>query len=444
MSPRPGRVLVMAGLLGALALLVDAGVVPLLAWTERCTPLDRYPVLFAGVFVTWLAARSMPGPRTRRAALLVGSLATAAVFDPGFAAASVLWITVLHRLLFGASPRRVAHATGFVAVTVLALGLACNRDLWPDVVATHPWLARWGYLFAVAYTFRLAWLLHQVRMQRTPSIPLPDLLTFFLFAPFFLIVPYMVAIPRCDRFCAGLDRHDPEVERSGLRLIALGLALSLVVAGLVEVYDPPAATRAAVATGAYGEALLHGLLWYPPFAILTATAIGAILVGLVRALGIDLAPSFDHPERARSITDWWRRWNLHFRELLVDLFYYPVVMKHRRRPVRATVLGCASVFLLGSVLFHLPKPYFRDGTLATVPVGTLAESLVMFGLVAAALVRDQRRPAPAPRHPLLGLVTTWLAVFVAVAVVGYGVQDLWNTHVASSLYQEPRLDFAHR
>jgi D-alanyl-lipoteichoic acid acyltransferase DltB (MBOAT superfamily) len=65
--------------------------------------------------------------------------------------------------------------------------------------------------------------------------------------------------------------------------------------------------------------------------LLIALSIASILVGMVRVLGIDLGPSFDQPLRSASVLEWWRRWNTHFRDLLVELFYYPVVMRLRRR-----------------------------------------------------------------------------------------------------------------
>ncbi len=418
------------GLLIALVALVETDTASLLAWTERCVPIERYRPLFAAFLATWLAARFAPGPRSRRVALLAGSLATAALFDPGFAALSVAWVLALHRVVFGPRGRRVGAAWVYVGASYLALAIACNRDLFPELLTDRPWLARWGYVFALSYTFRIAWFLHQVRMRDPGHLPVGDLVTYFVFSPFFLIVPYMMAIPRCDRFCAGLDRHDLAIERSGLRMIAWGVALTLAEAALLRVYDPPAATIAASAAGRPLVALGHALLWYPPFWILHSTAIAAILVGLVRTLGIDLGPSFDRPALARSITDWWRRWNVHFRELLVDLFYTRVLMRHRRTPVRATVLACASIFLVGSVLFHVPKLYFHHGTATVAPVGILVESALMFAIVAAALVREQRRAAPARPRPIVGALSTWALVWLAVFAAGRGAQTLWDQRVA--------------
>src|SRR6185295_7152440 len=103
------RALALAALLVGLWLLVDHGGSTLLAWTARCVPVSRYPALFAGYFLTWLAVAVARGPVARRAALLAGSLACAAIFDLGFLALSLVWIGGLHAVLAVRSPRRATY-----------------------------------------------------------------------------------------------------------------------------------------------------------------------------------------------------------------------------------------------------------------------------------------------------------------------------------------------
>ncbi len=414
----------LVALLAALCGLRGAGVTTLLAWTDLVIEAARYPLLFGVYVATWLAARGATG-ESRRQRLLAGSLATAALFDPLFLVGSVAWLAGLHALL-----PRLRMAFGYVIATYVGAAIACHRD----VFGTDPAVAQWGYVLAVGYTFRVAWLLHEVRLRREQVIRFDELLLYFVFAPFFVIVPYMIAIPRFDGFCAGLDRHDPAVERSGLRLLVWGTALS-VAAWLVRAdYGPSELALASLAAGAYGLAFVHGFAAYFVEHLLAALAIAAILVGLVRVLGIDLGPSFDQPLRAQRLTEWWRRWNTHthFRDLLVELFYYPVVMRLRRRPLRATVLGCVAVFVVGSTLFHWPKHYFMRGY-ASFPIGSLAENLVMCALVAGSLVLEQRRAkARVTSPPATGIravartfirtAITLLLVYLAVGVIGRGVQ----------------------
>jgi len=402
-----GRVaLVLASLLGVLVVLRAAGVTTLLAWTLPVIEDARYPLLFAAYFATWWFARRTSGD-ARKAALLGGSIATAAIFDATFLALSLVWICGLHALL-----RRWWLAVAYVVVTYAGAFATVDGD---------PLVWRWGYLLAVSYTFRIAWLLHQVRLHPGEHVELRDVVLYFVFAPFFVIVPYMIAIPRLDRFCAGLPRHDLEVERSGLRMIAWGIVLSVATWVVREAYGPSVLGLASLARGDYAMGFVHGCFSYMLEHLLLALAIASVLVGMVRVLGIDLGPSFDQPLRAQSVNEWWRRWNTHFRDLLVELFYYPVVMRLRRRRKLAVVLGCASVFLVGSTLFHLPNHVMKRGVV-TFPIGVFAESLVVCPLVAFALVKNRETPAKSPARRVLRVLTTLLLVYVAVVIVGRGVQ----------------------
>ncbi|MDQ3334615.1 MAG: hypothetical protein M4D80_05610 [Myxococcota bacterium] len=403
--------IILASLLGVLLVLRAAGVTTLLAWTPPLIEQARYPFLFAAYFATWWLSRRATGD-ARKNALLGGSIATAAIFDATFLALSLVWICGLHLLL-----PRLRLAVAYVLATYAIAIVACNRA-WFEV---DPHVARWGYLLAVSYTFRIAWLLHQMRMHRGQKVELADVILYFVFAPFFVIVPYMIAIPRFDRFCAGLDRHDVEVERSGLRMIATGIVLSGAMWAVRELYGPSALAIESLAGGDLGLAFVHGFFSYMLEHLLIALAIAAILVGMVRVLGIDLGPSFDQPLRSESVTEWWRRWNTHFRDLLVELFYMPVVMRFRRRRKLAVVLGCIATFLVGSTLFHFPNHFFKHGNL-TFPIGVFAESIVMAALVAISLVRNREHRSRSLARRVARVAVTLVLVYVTVVIIGRGVQ----------------------
>lgn len=417
------RALVLASLLAAMWALQATGCSTLLAWTDRCFPVERYPALFAAFFATWLAGAAL-APRFRIGALLAGSIACATIASPGFAVCSLLWVWVYHRVLF--APVRTRWKLAFAVGSMGALALACNQLVFPEALARHPFIAAWGYLFAVSYTFRTFWVLHQVHLRPHERVPLGAFALYFVFAPFFVIVPYMMAIPRCDRFCAGLSRHDVAVEVSGMRMIAWGIAMALLAAALPTIFDPRGELIDHLRARDLGAVLLIAPLFYPVQVCVEAIAIASMLVGMVRVLGIDLGPSFSRPLAATSVGEWWRRWNTHFRDFLVDLFYYPVLMRARRRRVLASLLGCAAVFLFGSTLFHIPKPYFRDGSHLAFPIGTLAESAVMCVLVALELVLEQRRgraggsvSVRGPLGTVARVVGTWYLVLTSVVFVGY-------------------------
>lgn len=423
-------IVAVAALLALSVALADAGVLPLLAWTRRVFSLERLPVAFALFFAGWWAQRSVP-PARRPAILLALSLSLVAIFSPGFLALVLAWLTLLYRVLSAA----VAYAwkVAFVALTFAASMAACHVPFAPHLHAAHPAVLSWGYVFAAGLGFRVVWALHEARVgEARPA--LRDFLLYFLFAPFFLVLPYMFAIPRPDAFRAGLARHDLEVERSGLRLLAqslaLGVALHLVT---TLVWSPRHAFELALRQGHWWQAVLAGLVYYPGEVTAIAVSGSGLVIGLVRLLGVPLGLSFDRPLAARSITEWWQRWNTHFRELLVELCWYPVMLRFRRRPYLGLWLGCGSVFLVGSVLLHyLAKHPFHHGSLRSLPVGIVFESAAMTLVVGASMSwarwrkpRSERRSEPWPLRALAHL-RTYAVVFLTVVGVGYGATYLFT------------------
>jgi hypothetical protein len=54
-------------------------------------------------------------------------------------------------------------------------------------------------------------------------------------------------------------------------------------------------------------------------------------VGAARVLGRTVGDNYHNPLGARNYAEFWRRWNVHYRELVVRLFYYPSILWLQRR-----------------------------------------------------------------------------------------------------------------
>jgi len=410
------------GLLAALAVLGATGVLPLLGWTERMFPRTRYPYLFAAVGAGYLGLRLASTPAWRRLSWLAAGGAAGALVDPGFTALTVLWSLAYAHVLRAKVAARWKHL--FLAATFAGLVIAVNRDLFPGV-AEHPFIERWGYLFALGLGLRALWLHHELTVAGFPRVPVADVVAAFLCAPLFVILPYMLAIPRFGQVREALSARRPALEAQGLRLIALGMLWALAAEVVRQALAPGPLFEGMLRARRIGEAALLALPFYPMWQVLNMLGNALILAGLLRLYGVDIAPSFDRPLLAESLTEWWRRWNTHFRDLLVDLCYYPVVLRLRRRPVLGIVLGCFAVFVVGSTLLHwLVKAYFVAGTARQLPLGLLAENLSMGLFVAIALVLERRRVRALSTHWLARWrrrLTTWMLVWLSVVGINYGL-----------------------
>ncbi len=414
------------GLLAALGTLGATGVLPLLGWTERLFPRARLPALFAVVAAGFLGLRRATAPAPRRAIWLAAGLAATALVDVGFAAVVVAWSLAYALVLRARVRARWKHL--FLAGTLAAWIIAVNRDLWPGL-ATHPALERWGLLFALCFTLRALWLHHELRLAGFPRLPISDVLATFLCAPLSPIVPYMLAIPRFGAIREALATRRPALEAQGVRTLALGLAWALLAEAVRRTLSPADHFYGAAHAGRWAEVVPLALLFYPVWQVVRVLGDALLLVGMLRLYGVDIAPAFSAPLLAESVTEWWRRWNTHFRDLLVDLFYYPVVLRLRRHPRLGIVLGCGSVFLLGSTLLHwATRWYFSSGTLRRPPLGLMAENVAMGLVVTGALLLERRRTRPPSTRWLARWrrrFTTWLLVFCCV--VGLGYQVTWRT-----------------
>ena len=421
MSERLTAWLGVAAMATVAGVLHHLGVVGLIAWAPR--PYDEHlvPWLLA-ILVLGHGALTLTPPHRRIAILGAVSAIAWWLVCPAVVLGGAAWAWLYHRLLWSRAPRAVALA--WPIATLLAVLAAADAAHFPLLVSRHP------ALWIVATTFALGWFLralalwHEAR-SGLPRPPALDVIVAFGLAPFALVPPYMLALPKLATVIDGVRALAPATVRSGLGWLAYGLAVStsLWVLGRLDL-DPQAHLIDALRARAWAEAIPLAVVVYPIRAVYEACGAGALVLGLVRSFGIAMAPAFDRPLLAQDVTDWWRRYNTHFRGLLVDLLWTPVALKLRRRPILAGYLGAAAVFLAGSVPLHWPKQAALHGSPWTFPWSTAAESALMTVLVgtALALARRRRRPAAVGALGRWGhRAATWVMVCGAVLAVGYQV-----------------------
>jgi len=372
--------------------------------------------------------RRWPGARKRL--LLVGSLAALLWFDARFAAGSLLFLLAWYAVVFAPVHRHLKLA--FLVVTYAGLMAVSNLLWFPQLLTAHPWLLTLIYAFAVSYTFRLFYFFHEMKMRKFARVPVDEFLLYFIFAPYFIIVPYMFAIPRYGQFTRGLAAaSDAKVEAAGARHLLLGAAALALTYLALQLYAPRDQLMAELRAGDWPAAIGAGLLYYPVQVVVEALGVAWVLTGMVQLLGVDMRPAFHRPLGATSIHEWWRRWNTHFRDFLVDIFFYPLMLRWRKRnPYLTIVVGCASVFLVGSMVFHwIGKYWFVVASHDNVYWGMGVENLLMFVAVTIGLCLEKRRmlhkPPVHPRKPpwpVAGarILGTWAFLLGVVVFAGYG------------------------
>lgn len=83
-----------------------------------------------------------------------------------------------------------------------------------------------------------------------------------------------------------------------------------------------------------------------------------IVLGSARLFGIRLSENFNHPFRATSISDLWRKWHITLINWLTQYLYYPVVYRLRRLKKWGIYTAIALVFLLSGFWHGLGVTFF--------------------------------------------------------------------------------------
>lgn len=331
----------------------------------------HFLVFFAVVFVT--AWKLSPCLRARNRFLLVASYYFYMSWNPWYAgliaASTVVDFLIgmrLHRAVRGggvvtgndASSAR-ARKAWLVASIVFNLGVlfvfkyfnffvsSVIPSVWPGLDGTgwvHRLLLPVGISF---YTFQT--MSYTIDIYRRRLEPTKDLAEFALFVSFF---PQLVAGPivRATTFLPQL-RKDPLYRehriQSGFIQILTGLGKKLLLADVIgrALVDPVFADPSSYHSGSLLlAAYAYAFQIYYDFSGYSDVAIGA-----GRMLGFDLPVNFNHPFRAVSLREFWRRWHISLSTWLRDYLYVP--LGGSRYGGKRTAINLALVMVLGG-LWH--------------------------------------------------------------------------------------------
>jgi alginate O-acetyltransferase complex protein AlgI len=306
----------------------------------------------------FLIAYALVPPRRRTLVILAGSYAFYAWWRPDFAL-----VFALSTLLAIAAGRAVARQRGTPAG---------RRAVAWGVAAQLATLAYFKYAdFGVA---SLNALLAGLGVRPLPllEVVLPIGISFYVFqaisyvvdvarrdapddaravdvAAYIALFPQLIAGP-IVRYKTIADRlAAPTIDRVGFALGAERFMLGFVKKVLIADAVAPIADGAfALAAPTAAEAWL-GLLAFAVQLLFDFSGYSDMAIGLGRMLGFAFPENFDRPYRARSVTEFWRRWHMSLSSWLRDYLYVP--LGGNRRGVRRTYVNLTLVMLLGG-LWH--------------------------------------------------------------------------------------------
>jgi alginate O-acetyltransferase complex protein AlgI len=179
------------------------------------------------------------------------------------------------------------------------------------------------------YTFQsLAYAIDVYYRRTAPARSLVEYAAFLAFFPRLTAGP----IVRFKEFAGQLRAPAPGLAAfaRGVQTFSIGLAKKVLIAN-------PCGTVADFAFGAgslaAGDAWV-GLLAFAFQIYFDFSGYTDMAIGLGLMFGLELPPNFDRPYRARSITEFWRRWHITLSNWLRDFLFLPIAYAMSRRVER--------------------------------------------------------------------------------------------------------------
>lgn len=174
-----------------------------------------------------------------------------------------------------------------------------------------------------------------------------------------------------------IEAHSPErlaiTQLKGLKLLAWALVLSLVLsifrAIVYQRFGIPtfaAAFEHSVQRDSYSWLLCWASLFAAFFeAILTLSVMGHGIIACCRMAGFAALRNTYRPLESRTIAEFWNRYYFYFKELLVDLFFYPTFMRYfKGRPKLRLFAATLAAASFGNAYYHFfsePDPIAKLG-----------------------------------------------------------------------------------
>jgi alginate O-acetyltransferase complex protein AlgI len=289
----------------------------------------------------WWVALSSAG-----AMLLIGPAAAGLVLGTG---------VVIYLIL--ASP--FSYASHVAAVVALAGVLLYGR-------AVESWGLPWQFWPALGavFMFRLMIYLYDLKFaKRRPGFK--EFCVYFFPLPnfYFLLFP-VIDYQTLRRTFYQRDIH--AMAQEGITLMVRG-AIQLCLYRLIYQLKPPFTPEGVTSFASLFGGMVAVYLLY-----LRVSGQFHIIAGLLHLFGYDLPETHRKYLLASSLTDFWRRINIYWKDFMVKLVYFPVYFRFRKRnETLAQVVATAAVFavtwaahsyqwfwLRGQILFTWPDTLF--------------------------------------------------------------------------------------
>lgn len=318
------------------------------------------------------------------------------------AAGLAFFVVLRSRLPYGWRLAAVA-----AAFAVLMFGCARRAAFVPE--------AFWP-VFGSIFMFRMMVYLYELRYMK--GVPrLRDYLSYFFLLPnyYFVLFP-VIDFQTLRRSYYRRDIH--AVAQQGIHWMVRG-TVQLLLYRVVDAVRDSTPLDSLHSFGAVASTMLLTYLLY-----LRVSGDFHIVAGMLHLFGYDLPETHRRYLLARSLTDFWRRINIYWKDFMVKIVYFPVYFRLRKKgDVRAQLIGTAAVFVVTWAL-HSYQFFWIQGRFLLSWPDTIFWSVL--GLLVAVNVAVEARRKPGAREigwaPRLRQAVQTLATFALITTLW----SLWS------------------
>jgi alginate O-acetyltransferase complex protein AlgI len=281
------------------------------------------------------------------------------------------------------------------------LGFGLPREFWPVL----------GSIFM----FRLMIYLYDLRFTKS-RLTLREYLVYFFPLPnfYFLLFP-VIDFQTMRRTYYQRNIHD--IAQQGILWMVRGavqLSLYRLIYHLKAPFTPDVVTS-------FGQLLLGMTSVYLLY--LRVSGQFHIAIGLLHLFGYDLPETHRKYLLSNSLTDFWRRINIYWKDFMVKLVYFPLYFRWRRSgEVRAQIIATTVVFVVTWAL-HSYQWFWLNGQVLLTWPDTLFWAILGACVVINVLLEDKRRrdgKRPSRSAVVRNLQVAGTFIFIIV------LWSLWN------------------
>jgi alginate O-acetyltransferase complex protein AlgI len=292
-------------------------------------------------------------------------------------ALSATMVIVIAVGLYGVIASALPYRTRIAIVILIGLALGYGRATLGFGLPNGFW-----QVLGAIFMFRLSVYLYDLRHAKSAPT-LREYLAYFLVLPnyYFLLFPVMDYQTLRKTY---YQRDIHRIVQQGIDWMLRGTVQLLLYRAVFHL-KPSAAPDEITSFGLLAGYMVGTYLLY-----LRVSGQFHIIVGLLHLFGYDLPETHRRYLLARTLTDFWRRINIYWKDYMVKMVYFPVYFKLRRSGERrAQVIATALVFL-ATWLLHSYQWFWLRGTWLFTWTDTLFWA-ILGGLVIVNLLMEQKR-----------------------------------------------------